>query len=103
MKNKGKKNVYTCQTCNKAIVTIDADNGTTPFMISCKVTLQCKGDMHSHWYTPDAQALEATWEWFKPKKLPRNKYEREHVQKGGLLLRPVLSHSLTQAIFKESK
>lgn len=81
-------NIYTCDTCREHIVTEDIDRGVTPFLISCEYCT--RGKMRSsmyrvfdlsmkegyHWYTPSADELERDTPW-----------AREHVEKGGLLLR----------------
>jgi len=85
--NKGKKNIYRCEKCKRAIVTIDIDEGVTPFMIDCRATPGCNGFMRSNFYDcpPD---FEATFEWFKPKiTLFYGPEMREHFRKGGLDIR----------------
>jgi hypothetical protein len=85
--SKGMKNIYTCNTCHGQIVTVDIDEGTTPFMMFCKVTKGCNGDMYSSFYRCD-QSLTATFEFFKPTSLEGYSPEmREHIEMGGLDLR----------------
>jgi hypothetical protein len=83
------KNLYTCDTCHSEIVTIDTDKGVTPFMVSCRATPGCKGFMLSSFYHCDPSRV-AQYEWYRPETIdgfaPENK---EHVMKGGLLLRPL--------------
>lgn len=55
--SKGQKNVYVCQLCGGEVVTVDADEGVTPFMIECRSTPECEGDMYSSFYQVD-QSLE---------------------------------------------
>lgn len=64
----GDKNLYRCQKCGKSIVTIDLDEGVTPFMIECRATLGCDGDMYSSLYklNPLQKAIPPSYEWFKP-------------------------------------
>lgn len=38
MNLKGKKNVYLCRACGHGFVSLDVDEGTTPFMMPC---LEC--------------------------------------------------------------
>ena len=87
--SKGKKNGYICQACGGRIVTIDIDDGVTPFAIPCEATEGCKGMMHSAFYTIP-QFFDATFEWYKPETteglLPA---EKEHVENGGLLMRKI--------------
>lgn len=86
--SKNKKNGYTCQKCNGQIITVDIDEGVTPFAIACKATPDCKGMMFSGFYRLD-QSLPAQFEWFKPKSLKGYGREmREHIRKGGLDIRP---------------
>lgn len=91
MSLKGKKNGYVCDTCGDRIVTIDADDGVTPFMTSCHATEGCKGSMRSYFYRIP-QDEHATFEWYKPTaeataKMPP--HTRTHIEKGGLILRPL--------------
>jgi hypothetical protein len=86
----GKKNIYTCQACFEHIVTVDLDDGVTPFMINCRCTEGCKGMMQSSMYRVFDQTMRAGFEWYKPASsadLPPG--SREHVEQGGLLLRKV--------------
>ncbi len=86
----GKKNVYTCDTCGRQTVTVDRDDGTTPFMIDCTGS-GCKGYMQSSLYRVD-QALPATHEWYRPalsEMKNRKRHLRDHVERGGLLLREI--------------
>jgi len=88
-----KINVYTCQSCSHQLVTIDLEEGTTPFMVRCEL---CKGDAYSSFYKVP-EGLIPTHEWYKPtlkelKKLYGNKPNvlagmKEHVKMGGLDLR----------------
>jgi hypothetical protein len=88
---KGRKNQYTCDTCGKSVVTLDVDEGTTPFMILCRVTLHCQGMMRSNFYSCD-QSLEHMLEWFAPQSFKGYSPEMiEHIHKGGLDLRDRIS------------
>lgn len=92
------KNVYKCNA-GHLTVTIDRDEGTTPFAIACpkcpkKPTLGVDSDDYfakSAFYQC-GQHLQAEYEWYKPgkeeiKKL--GKWEKEHVKKGGLIMRKI--------------
>jgi hypothetical protein len=93
----GRENVYTCNRCGGFTVTVDLEEGTTPFMIDCRASGEqgdCEGDAHSAFYPkkpwPDHVPSTPAWEWYRPKgpevrKL--NKAMREHFQNGGLLIR----------------
>jgi len=86
---KGRKNGYTCQVCKKTIVTLDVDEGTTPFMLMCRATDGCDGIMLSGFYTIP-QTLPHQYEWFKPVSDTGYSPEMvEHLRKGGLDLRKV--------------
>jgi hypothetical protein len=84
----GRKNMYVCDTCRGHIVTRDVDEGTTPFMLACRATAGCKGRMRSSMYRVFDGAIAASHEWYRP---PAGQTltpgEREHVAKGGVLLR----------------
>jgi hypothetical protein len=84
----GRINVYTCQTCGKATVTFDRDEGVTPFYLSCRRP-GCPGPAQSACYRVD-QSLVPDFEWYKPpvvEEIPAG--FRDHVRKGGLLLRDI--------------
>ena len=84
---KGKKNIYTC-TAGHSTVTVDIDDGVTPFMITCQED-GCDRTATSMFYRCD-QDLEPTHEWYKPDKdAEMTQGERDHVEQGGLLLRKI--------------
>lgn len=94
MSYNGQKNVYTCPAGHKT-VTIDLDEGTTPFILRCQHRINdgkhaCNEMARSSFYnvTPEEDQLPVTFEWYKPAS-PKDvsKDLREHVQKGGLVLR----------------
>ena len=85
-----KKNIYVCQKCSEHIVTVDRDNGVTPFMIRCEATSGCDGFMKSSMYRVFDQEMKASHEWYLPTAAEiagLSDWEREHVRNGGLLLR----------------
>lgn len=89
-------NKYRCQECLSEIVTVDLVDGVTPFAIDCRATPGCAGLMYSSFYQCD-QGLRPEWEWYKPANLKGlNDWEREHVQKGGLILQriPANTHGI---------
>lgn len=89
---KGQKNIYVCRECRGHIVTVDLDEGVTPFLLPCKETLKCVGLMQSSMYRVYDQEIKADWEWYKPTMDERRKlnpFAQEHVTMGGLLLRKV--------------
>lgn len=90
--NVGKKNLYACTMCKHFIITIDVDNGVTPFMIRCK-RKGCKGTMQSAFYKPLPALLqmkEPDFEWYRKTQkelVDVSEDAREHASKGGLFLR----------------
>lgn len=109
---KGKRNAYYCDVCRGYVVTIDRDAGVTPMFLACRVkgdprdpANDCKGRSRSMMYPPEPWPeedgygtpipTEPTWEWYMPDEdeCKRLKGEDlgawEHVEKGGLLLRPI--------------
>lgn len=98
----GARNAYQCNACAGHAVTEHADAGTTPmFLMSCKVTEGCPGRMVSGMYRPVPVELgEPAWQWYTPdaaeiRTLSRG--EREHVNLGGLLLRPITRPITTES------
>lgn len=88
-----RENAYVCEACGFITVTVDVDVGVTPFMIGC-TREGCAGWAKSSFY-PKAhrppEYPEPTHEWYQPgeKEMRRLRpAEREHVDKGGLLMRP---------------
>jgi len=115
-------NVYVCQKCGGYTVTVDVDEGTTPFMIGCRagaiedfgegvavVNNKCKGFAYSSFYPrgPKPPHIgDPKWEWYKPTMTDlASRYTgqtlrnmAEHVDKGGLDIRrrtnrPALMHA----------
>lgn len=84
----GKKNRYTCQKCNSYYITIDKDDGTTPFMAPCQVRL-CDGMAQSEFYRVD-QSMPATHEWYRAGDIEARSMKMhlcQHHDWGGLFLR----------------
>lgn len=84
-------NVYTCETCNGKTVTIYRHNGTTPFVIGCRMA-HCNGKAYSALYQVLPPVPEPAWEWYRPnlwRRLWLKRSASEHVNKGGLLLRRI--------------
>lgn len=87
MNLKGKRNRYTCEHCSQSIVTIDRDEGVTPYCLLCKVTPYCKGFMQSAMYRGIWE--EPTHEWRKPtpeEYATLHESVKLHVDMGGLCL-----------------
>lgn len=80
-------NIYTCEKGHKT-VTIDRDEGVTPFMIGCEHE-GCDELARSGFYQADKDT-EPTHEWYKPDSYDGlSDGEIEHVKLGGLLLRKI--------------
>lgn len=88
-----KKNLYTCDGCMGRVVTIDRDQGTTPYMIACRARKDCDGTMYSHFYPRKGmEELKPQFEWYRPGRFGRffiRDSEKRHVDAGGLLLRRI--------------
>ena len=95
-----RENVYTCQKCGGLTVTIDIDEGTTPFMIRCRAkdvfalaVPYCDGQAVSSFYPKGprpAHIPAPEWEWYRPdddETSKQNAATKEHIERGGLLLR----------------
>lgn len=59
----GKKNAYACNICQGRVVSIDRDEGVTPFQIRCRATKDCPGWMLSAMYNDGCQILQPGYEW----------------------------------------
>lgn len=87
----GRKNAYVCKECDGQTVTVDRDDGVTPFMLRCRATVGCRGFAQSSFYDCD-QALAATHEWYAPspsERLASSHAAQDHYRNGGLALRAV--------------
>lgn len=85
-------------------MTVNRDEGTTPFTVLCKVKAGCKGYMTSGFYRGD-QSETPAYEWFRPslEEAARQGPEMlEHVRLGGLDLRPVEPEQPALSTFKLS-
>lgn len=90
----GKRNAYTCEECGGVVITVDKDQGTTPFMMGCLATPYCDGTMSSSFYMGPLvnSPKEATYEWRKPTPaeyavaMPALK---DHFDMGGLDIHPI--------------
>lgn len=83
-------NRYTCQSCHGSIITVDRDEGVTPFMVLCRAKPGCKGHMYSSFYK--GVQGEPTFEWRKPTPAEYAAYPevmRQHVDQGGLDIHPI--------------
>lgn len=88
---KGRVNGYGCRNahCRHVMVTVDVDDGVTPFMVGCP---KCGGQAYSFFYPTKGcpPAEDATHEWYAPDAEERKeltKAELEHADQGGLFLR----------------
>lgn len=92
-------NVYVCQTCGGYTVTIDVDEGVTPFMIGCRASgeeRECKGVAHSSFYPKGPRPPhipEPAWEWYRMTDAEARRQEKKypgswhHHEQGGLWIR----------------
>jgi hypothetical protein len=83
-------NVYRCSG-GDVTTTVDVDEGVTPFMVMCP---KCGRDAQSSFYPksrPVPESIpEPSHEWYRPSETETRRMNhamREHVKKGGLLLR----------------
>lgn len=84
-----KINIYTCPDGHQT-VTVDRDEGVTPFIIDCEHG-DCKKEAKSSFYRVD-QTLIPTHEWYKPESTEGlGAWEKEHVEMGGLSFRKIES------------
>jgi hypothetical protein len=98
-----KLNIYQCQVCRGMICTVDRDEGVTPFGIDCKAKSGCAGPMLSSFYRVWPRTIP-TWEWYRPASTEGMKPAvKEHVSKGGLLLRPIQTPAQSQSISDAAK
>lgn len=115
MSFKGLKNLYLCK-CGHGFVSIDLDEGVTPFIITCP---RCNGQATSlcykipqatladvspviEWYRPDEAEMHAAAEKARALMLEKTgrasvasalaSAVREHVRRGGLLHRPAAAN-----------
>jgi len=88
-------NQYRCQECKSIITTVDIDKGVTPFMLYCRATTGCKGMMESAFYRPLNTNATPEFEWYKPSmKYAKRKGMADHVDQGGLAIRPITAETL---------
>lgn len=87
MSFQGRKNIYVCDDCEAQLITIDRDEGTTPFMTACPV---CNGMTVSKCYRVP-QDIVPTHEWYRPDtneyRTIKNPGTLDHIDRGGLILR----------------
>lgn len=84
-------NQYVCEGCGYVTTTVNRAEGTTPFLILCPRRPKCRGMARSRFYRV-APGVVPSYEWYRPEGEPLAKLNlstREHVELGGLLLRPI--------------
>ena len=62
----GAVNRYTCEVCGQYFTTINAVDGVTPFMTTCRATEGCDGSSVSAMYRVAQIPRHATHEWYMP-------------------------------------
>ena len=94
-----RENVYTCQKCGGYTVTVDVDEGVTPFMLGCRADGTehgCDGPAYSAGYPKGprpAHIPEPAWEWYRPTPKEQKKMDKkwpgymDHFNNGGLAIR----------------
>ena len=102
MEQINKVNGYTCDRCPARIVTVNRADGVTPFMVLHSHApehglVPCSEQFIKSCFYRVPQDLEPTHEWYKPEKAPRDRYEREHWEQGGLSLRRIVRPERAQA------
>jgi len=94
-----RRNAYFCKSCRKVTITVDVNEGVTPMFILCpdckkehatSLMYQIPGCMRFDMIKGIGSILPAEYEWYTPeaseiKKL--SSMEKEHVKKGGLMMR----------------
>jgi len=91
---KGKRNIYLCEDCGHGFVSIDRDDGVTPFMTKC-LNADCGKMASSLFYACPQPMLAGTspaLEWYRPGEpeiAGLSPSVADHVRKGGLLSRVV--------------
>lgn len=88
---RGGVNGYACRRCAYVTITINRDEGVTPFSITC-TRPGCGGPAYSMFYPPEEVigSEAVTHEWYRPSlRWARRKGAAmlEHVKRGGLVLR----------------
>lgn len=83
-------NRYDCNSCGGHIITVDRDNGVTPFALACRATKGCNGDMYSSFYR--GVFGRPTFEWRKAtpaEYAAASAGMKAHFAQGGLDLHPI--------------
>lgn len=106
---KGRKNAYRCGSCNKAMVTINRNAGTTPMWKAC---WWCGGEATSLMYRIDQQS-QALFEWYRPMTEEEiadvlagdDEYGSlsQHIEHGGLAFRKIRLDRLLDGIDLEGQ
>ena len=87
-------NGYSCDQCGGMTMTIDVHVGVTPMFLGCRATEGCSGTGVSRSYPPKLPPeghRSPEWEWARPDAdafAELSESMREHVLRGGLVLRP---------------
>lgn len=98
----GRINGWRCDTCGRHTYCVLLESGVTPMFLACRAeglepqAAACKGTATSLMFPPDKPpphvVKAVAWEWYRPthKNARRQGPDvLEHVEKGGLLLRPL--------------
>ena len=87
---KDQRNSYLCKKCLGIVVTIDIDEGVTPFMMKCRADPGCGGESYSAMYR-NVPNIKPHYLWRKPtpdEYKASSKDTKNHFDQGGLDLHP---------------
>lgn len=98
----GRMNVWVCEACGTQVLCVDRHPGVTPFMVSHHTlgNPDCGGSCQSRFYNGaiaaevHARVGRPSHEWYRPSAdqlEAETPYVRDHVLRGGLLVREVAS------------
>lgn len=84
--------MYRCRKCGGQIVTMDVDQGVTPFLIGCRADADCDGNMESSFYripNNPRNIVNFIWRKATAKEITRmDGWSQQHAEQGGLFLHP---------------
>ena len=97
MMERGRINGWQCDECGQITYAVHVDDGVTPMFLACRASGQPGCGRGVSLMYPDADPPEhvkasVAWEWFRPSKSQMRKLSpgmRQHVEMGGLDLRPL--------------
>jgi hypothetical protein len=72
---KDDRNGYQCRSCGHIILTVNKVDGTTPFLIACRLAT-CQGLMESWFYSVHPVFGKPTYRWIENPDLPHLDLEK---------------------------